>query len=79
MADGRHCFQIFKLAFRLYATLKHDIWFWGRVFGVGRSNGATSECQKSKMAADGHLGLLDIEKLPQLRKRFAADRNDICF
>jgi len=28
----------------------------GRVFGVGRSNGATFEFQESKMAADGHLG-----------------------
>jgi len=30
--------------------------FYDGVFGVGRSNGATFECQKAKMAADGHLG-----------------------
>jgi len=29
------------------------------VFGVCRSNGATFECQKSKMASGGHLVELD--------------------
>jgi len=35
-------------------------------FGVGRSNGATFEFQKSKMAADGHLGCPKMAVTPQL-------------
>jgi len=31
------------------------VWFWGGVFGDGRSNGATSGQIKSKMAAGGHF------------------------
>jgi len=37
-------------------TKTHDVWFYGVVFEDGRSNAATFEFQKSKMAADGHLG-----------------------
>ena len=32
------------------------VWFYGRVSGVGRSNGATSSWTKSKMAAGCQLG-----------------------
>ena len=51
MADGRHCFQMFKLAcLRLYTTYRHDIWL-GRVgFSV------STDLVVQLLAADGHLG-----------------------
>jgi len=33
-----------------------DIWFYGGVFGYGRSDGDNFSFKKSKMAASGHIG-----------------------
>jgi len=33
-----------------------QVWFWARIFGIG-SNGAICGSIKSKMAADGHIGM----------------------
>jgi len=41
------------------------VWFYGRVFEVGGSNGPTSGWTKSKMAAGRHLGKFQMAISPQ--------------
>jgi len=41
------------------------VWFYGRVFEVGGSNGAISGCTKSKMAAGRRLGKFQMAISPE--------------
>ena len=45
------------------ASDPHHVWFQVKGFGVGGSNCAISCSIKSKMAADGHLGMTALSRV----------------